>query len=70
MQITFICVRCATVYSVVNWLALVMKLENQDGIEKLYFELASESRFAILRELNRKKWQDERNRRPTKLNHY
>jgi predicted transcriptional regulator len=54
MQITFICVRCATVYSVVNWLALVMKLENQEGIEKLYFELASESRFAILRELNRK----------------
>lgn len=28
-------------------------MENQDGIEKLYFELASESRLGILRELNK-----------------
>jgi predicted transcriptional regulator len=31
-------------------------LENQEGIEKLFFELASESRISILRKLNEKSW--------------
>jgi predicted transcriptional regulator len=30
-------------------------LENQEGIERLHFELASESRLSILREINRQK---------------
>lgn len=31
-------------------------MENPEGIESLFFELASESRLAILRELNKKSW--------------
>ena len=31
-------------------------MENREGIEKLYFELASESRLDLLRELNEKNW--------------
>jgi predicted transcriptional regulator len=31
-------------------------MENQEGIEKLFFELASESRLGILRKLNEKNW--------------
>jgi predicted transcriptional regulator len=31
-------------------------LENQEGIERLFFELASESRLSILRELREKNW--------------
>ncbi|MCW4010720.1 MAG: DUF1724 domain-containing protein [Candidatus Bathyarchaeota archaeon] len=31
-------------------------MENAEGIEKLFFELASESRIGILRELNKKNW--------------
>ncbi len=39
------------VYNGVNALTLVSKLENQEGIERLFFELASESRLSILRKL-------------------
>jgi predicted transcriptional regulator len=31
-------------------------MEDQEGIEKLFFELASESRLDLLRELNKKNW--------------
>jgi predicted transcriptional regulator len=31
-------------------------LENQEGVEKLFFELASESRLGILRKLMEKDW--------------
>lgn len=31
-------------------------MEDQEGIERLFFELASESRFGILRELSEKNW--------------
>jgi hypothetical protein len=31
-------------------------MENQEGIEKLFFELASESRLGILRKLMEKDW--------------
>ncbi len=31
-------------------------MENQEGIEKLFFELASESRMSILRQLHRRNW--------------
>ena len=31
-------------------------MENQEGLEKLFFELASESRINILRKLNEKNW--------------
>jgi predicted transcriptional regulator len=31
-------------------------MENQESIEKLFFELASESRLGILRKLNEKNW--------------
>jgi predicted transcriptional regulator len=31
-------------------------VKNQEGIERLFFELASESRLSILRELNEKNW--------------
>ena len=34
----------------------VRNMENREGIEKLYFELASESRLDLLRELNEKNW--------------
>jgi predicted transcriptional regulator len=40
----------------VNDLTSVIKMENQEGIEKLFFELASESRLGILRKLNEKNW--------------
>lgn len=32
------------------------KVENEEGIEKLFFELASESRMSILRQLNERSW--------------
>jgi predicted transcriptional regulator len=31
-------------------------MKNQEGVERLFFELASESRLSILRELNEKNW--------------
>jgi len=31
-------------------------MENPEGIEKLFFELASESRLDILRKVNEKNW--------------
>ncbi len=53
-QITFICLDCEIVYSNTNkftWEASA--LENQEKIERLYFELASESRLSILREISK-----------------
>lgn len=44
------------VYSGVNALTSVRKMENQEGIERLFFELASESRLGILRKLMEKDW--------------
>jgi predicted transcriptional regulator len=44
------------IHSSVNALTSVTKLENQEGIERLFFELASESRLDILRELKEKNW--------------
>jgi predicted transcriptional regulator len=45
------------VYSGVNALTSVRNMETQeDGIEKLFFELASESRLGILRKLLEKDW--------------
>ncbi len=53
-QITFICLHCAIVHSNANvFTAEVLKLENQERIERLYFELASESRLSILQELSK-----------------
>jgi len=40
----------------VNCLASVIRMENQEEIERLFFELASESRLSILRKLNEKNW--------------
>ncbi len=57
-KITFICVDVQQ-YTAMKPVSKVMKLEEQERIEKLYFELASESRLGILRELNRPRWQDE-----------
>jgi predicted transcriptional regulator len=52
-QITFICLQCAIVHSDTNtFTADGLRLENQDRIERLYFELASESRLSILHELS------------------
>ena len=36
--------------------ALVIELATQDGIEKLFFELASENRIGIMRELQQENW--------------
>ena len=53
-QITFICLHCAIVHSNTNvFTAEVLKLEDQERIERLYFELASESRLSILQELSK-----------------
>jgi predicted transcriptional regulator len=57
MLITFICLHCETVHNGVNALTSVRKeMENQEGIEKLFFEFASESRIGILCKLNEKNW--------------
>jgi len=40
----------------VNALTSVRKMENQEGMEKLFFELASESRLDILHKLKEKNW--------------
>ncbi len=39
-----------------NALTSVRNMETPEGIEKLFFELASESRLDLLRELNQKNW--------------
>jgi predicted transcriptional regulator len=44
------------VYNGVNGLTSVRKMENQEGVERLFFELASESRLGILRKLMEKDW--------------
>lgn len=44
------------IYNNVNALTTVINMEKQEGAEKLFYELASESRLDILRELVTKEW--------------